>query len=309
MLGTNNQLRKSKKKRLTVFLFAFFFFAVTAVIVFSFIFQNSFQITPQQVRNEIIRIWNDGEYEKVVDIATNQLNQNPLNSEFLFLRGSAFYYLAQQQVNFDTQSDQFNAAIIDLRRALLTAERELRGQIHYILGKTYFHKGYFYFDLSYYHLFQSQEYGFHQPDSFEHLGLVSAELGNVTQGIDFLIHSHNENPRSILLITVARLFASTDQFEQAINYALSAFESSDDSFEQEQALLIAGSAYRFKENWVEAENVYRRLFDLNNNSADAKFYLGEVYASKGDLVQARVFWREAFAINPQHPGAISRLNS
>lgn len=309
MLGNTKKIRPSKKKGIPIFLFLFFFLVFSVAIVFAFFIQNSLAITPQQVRNDIIRLWDEREYQRVVEIASNQLEQQPLNPDFLFLRGSALYYLAQQQVSFDDQTDQFNSAIIDLRRALLSADNEIRGQIHYILGKTYFHKGYFYFDLSYYHLFQSQEYGFHQPDSFEHLGLVSAELGNVSQGIEYLILSHEQNPRPILLITVARLFASTDQFDQALFYSLEAFQSSDDSFEQEQALLIAGSAHRFKENWVEAENVYRRLFNLNNNSADAKFYLGEVYASKGDLVQARVFWREAFAINPQHPGAISRLNS
>src|SRR5690606_21089201 len=101
---------------------------------------------------------------------------------------------------------------------------------------------------------------------------------------------------AIILLAIARRYASVENFELTLEFTRKAFESSSDSFEKEQALLLAGEAYRTLEDWQAAEQVYRDLFELNPNSADAKFFLGEISAARGDQVQARVYWREAYAI-------------
>ncbi|NCN04131.1 MAG: tetratricopeptide repeat protein [Spirochaetales bacterium] len=311
MLGKSH---KKSGRRLTPITWVFAFLvlvllSISILLTAQIQRQTSTRILPRTVQQQITDLWASKSYQDLIDITTEKLEDDPLNSNLLFVRGAAVYYFAQEQINFTLQNDGYNQSIVDLRRALLVADESLLGQIHYILGKTYFNKGYYYYDLSYFHLLEAHNRGYHQSDSFEYLGLVNAELGNVLAGIEYLIASHEENPRAIILITIARLFASSEEYDQALEYALQAYDDSKDSFEQEQALLIAGSAYRVKEDWEGAREVYETLFTLNSNSADAKFYLGEVEAARGDYVQARVYWREAFGINPQHPGALSRLNS
>ena len=271
--------------------------------------ETALPILSQSGQSEIAELWRNNEYQEVVAIADRFLTDTPLNNEFLFLRGAANYYRAQDEVSFEEQVVAYNQTMTDLRRAMVVGDDAQTDEINYLLGKTYYHKGYYYYDLSLRHLMAAEEAGFHRSDSFEYLGLVSAELGLLDQAIEFLNASHNENGRAIILITIARLYASSEDYESALEFALRAFDESQDTFEKEQSLLIAGAAYRSEARWDDAQRVYEDLFELNNNSADAKFYLGEIYAARGDTVQARVFWREAYAINPRHPGAISRLNS
>lgn len=294
----------------------FLFIAIPLLLVVAFVFFVVRQapgpvpaVLPLNTEAEIRSAWDSKNYEQVIGIADQRLLGDPLDPDFLFLRGIARYYLAQERVNFDQQSIDFNQSLVDLRRALIVSPSQLHSRIHYVLGKLYFHKGYYYFDLALQHLTTAEDMGFHMPDSFEYLGLVNGELGNVEKGIEFLNASHRENGRAIILLAIARRYASVENFELTLEFTRKAFESSSDSFEKEQALLLAGEAYRTLEDWQAAEQVYRDLFELNPNSADAKFFLGEISAARGDQVQARVYWREAYAINPRHPGAISRLNS
>lgn len=283
--------------------------AASILLVLRLSRQASLAIVPSSLQEQILSHWEENRYQELVDIAGSVLNTNPMEPEFLFLRAAANYYAAQQEVSFEEQTRAYNQVVTDLRRALLLPDHPRRDEINYLLGKTYYHKGYYYFDLALKYLEAAEERGYHQPDSFEYLGLVSAELGDLEAAIEYLRASHNENGRAIILITIAKLYIASEDYASAREYALRAFSDSMDSFEQEQSLLIAGEAYRAEGSWDLAEGIYHRLFELNDNSADAKFYLGEVYAARGDTVQARVYWREAYRINPRHPGAISRLNS
>ena len=49
------------------------------------------------------------------------------------------------------------------------------------------------------------------------------------------------------------------------------------------------------------------ILEENPRSADAHFYLGELFQERGETERARFEWREAFRIDPNHLEAIQRL--
>jgi superkiller protein 3 len=59
----------------------------------------------------------------------------------------------------------------------------------------------------------------------------------------------------------------------------------------------------------EAEAVFREILDANPDSADAHYFLGNIFEARGDEEQARFQWREAFEIDPNHAEALRKLQN
>ncbi|WP_081941722.1 tetratricopeptide repeat protein [Spirochaeta lutea] len=260
--------------------------------------------------NELQELWSEEAYSEIVERTNSILDKQPFNVEALRFDGFAHFYIGQSEVNYETQLFHYNQSIQSLRRLLsLDSVSSITGQVHYILGKAYYHAGYYYYDLSLKYFEFAESLGYHQPDSFEYLGLTSAELGLPRKGIEYLLASHEENNRAIILLSVARLYDSLEDFEKTAFYARKAIDESSENYVKEQGFLLAGEGYRKLNNLEEAEVMYLELEELNPSSADAKYYLGEIAAAEGNTVLARALWREAYELNPKHAGAILRLNS
>ena len=58
---------------------------------------------------------------------------------------------------------------------------------------------------------------------------------------------------------------------------------------------------------TKAEDQYKKIIEINPASADAHYFLGEIYLKYGKEVEARAEWRKAEKIDPSHYGARLRL--
>jgi Tfp pilus assembly protein PilF len=58
-----------------------------------------------------------------------------------------------------------------------------------------------------------------------------------------------------------------------------------------------------RKEYFKAEAEYLAVLARDPNSAEAHFYLGEIYAGLNDKVKARAEWRKTLLIDPSHYGA------
>ena len=68
-----------------------------------------------------------------------------------------------------------------------------------------------------------------------------------------------------------------------------------------------GAIYRLLGELSMAAKLYRDIIAVEARSADAYFYLGEVYASQGNFIRAREEWRAARDLDANHFQANERL--
>jgi cytochrome c-type biogenesis protein CcmH/NrfG len=67
--------------------------------------------------------------------------------------------------------------------------------------------------------------------------------------------------------------------------------------------MLAG-IYLDRGEFIKAESEYKDILNLDPESADAYFGLGEVYRrSGGDQAQARAMYRKTLVLDPSHVGA------
>ena len=62
-----------------------------------------------------------------------------------------------------------------------------------------------------------------------------------------------------------------------------------------------------EERYEQAKENLAKVFELNENSAYAHYWNGNIYEKEGDLISARKEWRLALQIDPKHIGAIEKL--
>ena len=68
-----------------------------------------------------------------------------------------------------------------------------------------------------------------------------------------------------------------------------------------------GNIYVEENELSKAEDQYKKVLDLNPESADAHYYLGELYEKLDQSVKARAEWRKVLSIDPSHYGALLKL--
>ena len=49
-----------------------------------------------------------------------------------------------------------------------------------------------------------------------------------------------------------------------------------------------------------AAESFDKVLNLNPGSADAYYYMGEMYEAKGEMQKAKAQWRKAYNLNPDH---------
>ena len=74
----------------------------------------------------------------------------------------------------------------------------------------------------------------------------------------------------------------------------------DNAVLNEKKLLLQGQRHLGLKEYDKAVEYFSKVLELNPGSADAYYYIGEVYEAKGDLQKARAQWRKAYNLNPEH---------
>ena len=253
--------------------------------------------------------WAAHSYNKVIEKADQVLKLDSFAFQALLFRGFSYFYHGLSQPDYEEKISILTKATVDLRKALVLEPYRQNGDIFYILGKTYYHRGYFYQDLSRDYLKRAVKAGYRATDLNEYLGLVSSDLGDTKAAIEYFKQAINEDPRDIVLLSLATSYVAIDDIVTAMSYVDRIIDSSKDLVIVQKARFVRGDLLTRQGKSDEAIAEYESILKDNPNSADAHFYLGEVYSGKGDSVKARAQWREAYNIDSKHAGAVSRLNS
>jgi tetratricopeptide (TPR) repeat protein len=275
-------------------------------------------------KKELLRLWDEGSYNKAFDLSRINLENNPMDYFFLTLHGFASYQLAIAQINnFDTLI-YIDECIWSLRKALLTRNGINDGRVQYVLGKAYYYKGLGYADLAIRFLEAARALSYNTQDIVEYLGLSYAAVRDYrssvaafSQALNPLYEGGGENapegafsdyPSDMLLLAIARSYIALEKPETAIAYLLHCIEISQDSNTVITARLSLGGVMAKAGDTAGAEAQYHTILEETGENAEAHYQLGELYIAGGDTTRARAEWRRAVRVDSTHAKARSRLN-
>ena len=316
------QEKSSKMRRLILLILVLSVVSAGIVYYFFFINDNVFARDTQSdsVQNEssadtseqgqddsLQDLWEQKEFAKVNRECEQLLAENPLNPQYLALNGFAYFYRGTSLYTLEDQIPQYDKAIINLRKVLTLPSPSMEGQVHYVLGKTYYHKGRFYIDLAIEHLEKSLEMGYQGTDTNRYLGLGYSELNEYETGVQYFLKAAENNPDPILYMTIGQAYYKLKKIDKALDFLMRAVHSTDDKTIEQKSRFLLGNIYIEENELSKAEDQYKKVLDLNPESADAHYYLGEVYEKLDQRVKARAEWRKVLSIDPSHYGALLKL--
>jgi len=265
-------------------------------------------------RKELRDSFESGNFEISYNQSGEMLREKPLDSFLLTVHGFSAYQLAIAQINsFDTLS-YINDCIWALRKALLLKENSSDGRVFYVLGKAYYYKGSGYADLAINYLEKARTVAYRAADIPEYLGMAYASIKDFRSSVAAFAMAltgegtFGSEPSDILLLSIARSYLALEETEPGQAYLIRCLETSKDSKIITTArLLLAGILFKNGE-FQDAESEYLKIIDESGENAEARYQLGELYASSGDTTRARAEWRRAIRIDPAHAAARRRLN-
>jgi tetratricopeptide (TPR) repeat protein len=252
-------------------------------------------------------LWVDEQYAKIIEISEEVLSEDPLDLTSLVLNGFANFYLGTEQFSLEDKIPLFDEAILSLRKALVIGAGPFYGKVQYTLGKAYFHKGKYYLDLAILYLEESLKKGYTGEDTFKYLGLIYSELGNYERGVEFFQKAVGDNPSDILYLTLAQSYYQLEDYEKAEEYLIKTLNRRPDFTIEQKSRFLLGRIYLDQDEYLKAEDQYSLILKINPQSADAHYYLGEIFNKLNDIFNARAEWRKAWEIDPNHHGALLRL--
>jgi tetratricopeptide (TPR) repeat protein len=274
-------------------------------------------------RKELIRLWEEGSFERVFELTRVRLESKPIDYFLLTLHGFSAYQLAAAQINSHDTQTYIDACIWSLRKALLCKEGPGDLRVHYVLGKAYYYKGAAYADMAVKFLEAAKNGNYPAGDLPEYLGLAYAAIhdyrnsvaafslalnpdaGNQAEDAEV---PQNRAPSDLLLLSIARSYLALEETDTARAYLIRCVETSRDSNILVAARLLLGEIYGKSGDASGAEAQYLSILEEGGDNAEAHFQLGELYAAGGDPTKARAEWRRAVRIDPAHGQARIRLN-
>lgn len=257
----------------------------------------------QDPSSSYYQMWDNRDYAGIVDLSEQVLEKDSLHPTSLIFRGLALFYEAVTQFSLEDKLPLLDESIVNLRKALLFSKNALTPRIYYILGKAYYLKGKYYADLTIDYLQRSLDAGFEGEDAYQYLGFAYSELGQYEKSIEYFEQAVSENPTDALLNALGMSYYRLGQYGKAEEYLLRTLNRTDDNAMLLNTWELLGLIYRDTNKLLKAEEIYGKILEKNPRSADAHYYLGEVYESMGDEIRARYEWKEALRIDPTHYGA------
>jgi len=261
-------------------------------------------------RRELLRVWNDGNFEEAYRFSKNALAENPVDYFLLTINGFSSYQMGISQINNHNTLNYINESIFSLRKAILQKEAAKDGRVFYVLGKAYGYKGAEYADLAVKYLETAQRLGFDAQDIPEYLGLAYAAYGDYRNSVAAFTQAFVPgSPASDnLLLSIARSYMAMGEYNMAFGYLQRCVETSPDSRSVVMSRLLLAEIYVNTEEYENAENQYARILETSGENAEVRFQLGELYNIRGDSTRARSEWRMAYRQDPSHARARARLN-
>ena len=242
-------------------------------------------------------MWEKKQYSDIIEYGNTALDKNPMDRNTLIFTGYAYFYQGISILDMNERNACMEKAVVLLRKALLTEGKE-NTDVMYVLGKSYYHLGYYYCDLAVKYLSEALKKGCGSKDIYEYLGLAYSKLDMSDHAIENFEKSLEVNPSDVLTLTLAQEFIKVGNYDKADYYLDKA--GSDNAVLREKKLLLQGQRYLGLAEYDKSIECFNKVLDLNPGSADAYYYIGEVYEAKGEMQKAKAQWRKAYNLNPDH---------
>ena len=261
-------------------------------------------------RQELLQIWNEGDYEKTYEISKNALLEKPVDYFLLTINGFSAYQMGISQINNQNMLRYINECIFSLRKAKLQAESSKDGRVFYVLGKAYGYKGAEYADLTVKYLEIANNLSYPASDIPEYLGLAYAAYGDYRSSVAAFSEAFvpDKPPSDSLLLSIARSYIAMEEFNMATSYLQRCVDISPDSRSVDISRFMLAEISIIGGDLDKAETHYLSILDNSGENAEVRFQLGELYNLKGDTTRARSEWRTAYRLDPAHARARERLN-
>jgi tetratricopeptide (TPR) repeat protein len=269
-------------------------------------------------KKELLRLWDEGLYDKAFELSRAELENNPTDYFLLTLHGFAAYQLAIAQINsFDTLA-YVDECIWSLRKALQVKSGSNDGRLQYVLGKAYYRKGSGYAELAIQYLEEARDLSYAAVDIPEHLGLLYATVQDYRASVEAFSQALNpaagaegeggasEIPPEHLLLAMARSYIALGEPENAAAYLVRCMEISRDSNTVITVRLLLGDILAKAGKLNDAEAQYQAILDEDGENAEAHYQLGELYYARGNITRTRAELRSALKIDPAHKLARER---
>jgi len=287
--------------------------ALAVVVVFSILFAtgkigrfaDENDVVP--VKESLNDIWEKKNYEELNRQCEEILAVHPMDLEALVFNGFSYFYRGVGQFSLEDRLPLIDKSIRNLRIALTMDPNPLWGRIQYILGKAYYQKGKFYADLSLKYLEESLVSGYSGEDTYEYLGLVYSSLNEYGKSAESYLKALETNQSDTLYLALAQTYYQLDDIGKAEEYLIWALNRTRDYTVEEKSRFLLGKIYSDREEYLKSEEQYQKILEKNSNSADAHYFLGEIYDTMGNATKARYEWRKALEIDPYHYGARLKL--
>ena len=283
--------------------------AVFAVLIFFFT-RSAVEgrvLVNEEKEQKIEDLWENQHYETINNRCEAILAVEPMNQKALIYNGFSYFYRGASQYSLEEKIPLFDSAVINLRKALLVCNDDIKGKVKYIIGKSYFQKGKFYSDLAVKYLEESIQDGYTDDDTYEYLGLLNSRLGKYNKSIEYYLKAIEKNPADMLYLVLAQTYFQLGDTEESERYLNLTLEKTTDFSIEQKARYLLGNILIENGEYVRAEEEYRKILDKNDKAADAHYYLGDIYDKMGDSAKARYEWRKCLEIDSYHYGARLKL--
>ncbi len=259
-------------------------------------------------RSAALKAWTDGAYDVVYRSAEAKLEEAPLSSFWLIMRGFSAYQLATAQINNQDTLVYIDESIAVLRKATLVGAGRMEARVSYVLGKAYYQKGPQYADQAVANLEAALAAKIDAPDIHEYLGLAYAALHDYEKSVIAFSEALDSDPSDLLLLAIAKSYIELGEKDSARAYLIRCAENSKDTHVIIQAKLLIGRILLEGGDAAGAEKEYLSILEIDTENAETHFALGELYYAAGDAVKARSEWRRTLRIDPAHGPARARLS-
>jgi len=144
-------------------------------------------------------------------------------------------------------------------------------------------------------------------DTYEYLGLAYTTLGYYEKSAESFLKAVAQEPTDTRYLALAQAYFNQGLVDRSEEYLQRTLNATGDPAIEEKARFLLAKIYLESEQLAKAEDQYRRILEKDLDSADAYFFLGEIYLKYNKETEARYYWRQAHMIDPSHYGARLRL--
>ncbi|HAK44821.1 MAG TPA: hypothetical protein DCO79_02715 [Spirochaeta sp.] len=264
-------------------------------------------INNQEEARTIEALWENQHYETINIKCEAILKEDPMNQKALIYNGFSYFYRGASQYSLEEKIPLFDSSLMNLRRALLVCNEDIKGKVKYIIGKCYFQKGKFYSDLAIIYLEESIEAGYTGEDTFEYLGLLNSRLRKYYKSVEYYLRAIEVKATDMLYLVLAQTYYQLEERTKSEEYLNLALKKTTDFSVEQKARYLLGNILIENGDYERAEEEYLKILEKNDKAADAHYYLGDIYDKMGDSVKARYQWRKCLEIDSYHYGAKLKL--